>query len=62
MTKNQDNGAGIFVEVEEMKMLRDISEVERKILDNLSSTSSQSILNSINDKTRWDGGIVIIGK
>jgi len=52
MTKNQDNGAGIFVEVEEMKMLRDISEVERKILDNLSSTSSQSILNSINNKTR----------
>lgn len=52
MSRNQDNGAGIFVEVEDMKMLRDITEVERKILDQLSGTTTESILESINSKTR----------
>jgi len=45
-------GQGIFVEVEQMKMLREVTEVERKILDQLTESTTEDIINSIYNKSR----------
>ena len=46
-------GQGVFVEVEQMKMLREVTEVERKILDQLTESTTEDIINSIYNKSRY---------
>jgi len=50
--KGQDNGAGIFMEVEDISLLRDVSEVEMKILDNLANQTTQDMVDNINTRAR----------
>ena len=47
-----DNGAGIFMEEEDLSLLRDVSEVEMKILNKLSGTSTQDMMDNITKRAR----------
>jgi hypothetical protein len=49
---HQDNGAGIFMEVEDISLMRDVSEVEMKILDNLANSTTQDMVDNINTRAR----------
>jgi len=61
---SEDNGAGIFVEMEDISLLRDVSEVEMKILDKLSNTNStnEDLMKNINTRSRTPLQVSLYGR
>jgi len=58
----QDNGAGIFMEMEDISLLRDVSEVEMKILDKLSNSTTQDMVDNINTRSRTPLQVSLYGR
>ena len=47
-----DREAGLIMEEENISLLKDMSEVEMNILNKLSSSSAQDIMDSVNKRSR----------
>lgn len=65
LSPEPDNGAGIFLQVEGVENVatnRDIGDVERKILDQLSGHGSQEILDGIHNRSRSPLHVKLYGK
>jgi len=59
---HKDNGAGLFMEEEDVSLLRDVSEVEMKILDKLSNSSTQDMVDNINTRARTPLQLSLYGR
>eukprot|EP00092_Neocalanus_flemingeri_P014163 GFUD01015279.1.p1 GENE.GFUD01015279.1~~GFUD01015279.1.p1 ORF type:complete len:576 (-),score=147.94 GFUD01015279.1:103-1767(-) len=58
----QDNGAGVFMEMEDISLMRDVSEVEMKILDNLANSTTQDMVDNINTRARTPLQVSLYGR